>query len=104
MTHDDGNGVMKMDDEGKLNLSWEGVGKQEIFKKVSGEIFSATQALGGTKIPNPTWNNLMNYDLVTVHPLGGCGMGESIESGVVDHKGQVFSGESDTALHEGLLF
>ncbi|MBI0397850.1 GMC family oxidoreductase N-terminal domain-containing protein [Cyclobacterium marinum] len=103
MTHDDGNGVMKMDDEGKLNLSWEGVGKQEIFKKVSGEIFSATQALGGTKIPNPTWNNLMNYDLVTVHPLGGCGMGESIESGVVDHKGQVFSGESDTALHEGLF-
>jgi cholesterol oxidase len=102
MTHDDGNGVMKMDDEGKLNLNWEGVGKQEIFKKVSGEMYSATQALGGTKIPNPTWNNLMNYDLVTVHPLGGCGMGDSVDTGVVDHKGQVYSGESDTALHDGL--
>ena len=102
MTHDDGNGTMKMDDEGKLNLSWEGVGKQEIFKKVNGEMFSATQALGGTKIPNPTWNNLMNYDLVTVHPLGGCGMGDNAEKGVVDHKGQVFAGQSGTVLHEGL--
>jgi cholesterol oxidase len=101
MTHDDGNGTMKMDED-KLNLSWEGVGKQEIFKKVNGEIFSATQALGGTKIPNPTWNNLMNYDLVTVHPLGGCGMGDNAEKGVVDHKGQVFEGESGTTLHEGL--
>lgn len=102
MTHDDGNGTMKMDDEGKLTLNWEGVGKQEIFKKVNGEMFSATQALGGTKIPNPTWNNLMNYDLVTVHPLGGCGMGESADKGVVNHKGQVFAGKNGTDLHEGL--
>ena len=102
MTHDDGNGTMKMDQEGKMSLNWEGVGKQEIFNKVNGEMFSATQALGGTKIPNPTWNNLMNYDLVTVHPLGGCGMGDSADKGVVDHKGQVFDGENGSTLHEGL--
>lgn len=102
MTHDDGNGEMTLND-GKLSINWRGVGKQEIFRKVNGEIYSATQALGGTKIPNPTWNNLMNYDLVTVHPLGGCAMADDASQGVVDHKGQVFAGASGTALHPGLF-
>jgi len=102
MTHDDGNGVLKMDETDKLNISWQGVGKQEIFKKVNGEMYRATEALGGTKIPNPTWNELMNYDLVTVHPLGGCGMADHAALGVVDHKGQVFAGQQGNELHEGL--
>ncbi|WP_162415466.1 GMC family oxidoreductase N-terminal domain-containing protein [Cyclobacterium roseum] len=102
MTHDDGNGTLKMNEEGKLTINWEGVGKQEIFKKVNSEMYQATEALGGTKIPNPTWNRLMNYDLVTVHPLGGCGMADTADLGVVNHKGQVFEGETGNALHEGL--
>ncbi|WP_209331840.1 GMC family oxidoreductase N-terminal domain-containing protein [Lunatimonas salinarum] len=101
MTHDDGNGEMTLED-GKLSINWRGVGKQQIFEKVNGEIYSATKANGGTKIPNPTWNKLMNYDLVTVHPLGGCNMGDDASKGVVDHKGQVFSGKEGAALHQGL--
>lgn len=102
MTHDDGNGEMGLN-EGKLSINWRGVGKQEIFRKVNGEIFSATKALGGTKIPNPTWNKTMNYDLVTVHPLGGCGMADDASLGVVDHKGQVFAEKEGKALHPGLF-
>jgi cholesterol oxidase len=101
MTHDDGNGEMVMEKD-NLKIKWKGVGKQEIFNKVSGELYSATEALGGNKIPNPTWNKLMDYDLVTVHPLGGCNMGDDGSKGVVDHKGQVFSGKSGTDLHKGL--
>jgi cholesterol oxidase len=89
-------------DNDTLQIKWKDVGKQEIFNKVSGKLYSATEALRGTKIPNPTWNKAMDYDLVTVHPLGGCGMADSAESGVVDHKGQVFSGKTGTNLHEGL--
>lgn len=101
MTHDDGNGEMVMEKD-NLKIKWKGVGKQEIFKKVSGELYSATEALVGSQIPNPTWNKLMDYDLVTVHPLGGCNMGDDASKGVVDHKGQVFSGKSGTDLHRGL--
>lgn len=102
MTHDDGKGEMAMEKD-NLKIKWKGVGKQEIFKKVSGKLYSATEALGGSQIPNPTWNKLMDYDLVTVHPLGGCNMGDDASKGVVDHKGQVFSGKSGTDLHRGLF-
>src|SRR5690554_627868 len=101
MSHDDGDGEMELKDD-RLNIHWKDVGKQNIFKKVSGELASATTALGGTIIPNPTWTKALNYDLVTVHPLGGCVMGDDSTKGVVDHKGQVYSGPSGDELHPGL--
>lgn len=101
MCHDDGNGEMELKED-RLNIHWKDVGRQNIFRKVSGELASATTALGGNIIPNPTWTKILDYDLVTVHPLGGCPMGDDATRGVVDHKGQVFSGKQGTGLHPGL--
>jgi len=100
MSHDDGNGEMELVGD-KLNIHWKDVGRQKIFKKVSGELASATTALGGNIVPNPTWHKVLDYDLVTVHPLGGCAMGDDAGTGVVDHTGEVFSGE-EGQLHKGL--
>ena len=36
----------------------------------------------------PTWSLFKN--LLTLHPLGGCKMGVSADTGVVDHLGQVW--------------
>jgi cholesterol oxidase len=47
-----------------------------------------TEATGGRMMPNPAWRIFRS--LVTLHPLGGCKMGETAETGVVDHRGQVF--------------
>src|SRR5262249_31972348 len=52
--------------------------------------------------PNPTWHSLQTKSLVTVHPLGGCIMGETGAEGVVNHKGQVFAGASGTEVYSGL--
>lgn len=101
MSHDDGNGEMELRDD-RLNIHWKDVGRQKIFKKVSGELSSATAALGGNIVPNPAWNKLLDYDLVTVHPLGGCPMGDEASTGVVDHTGQVFIGEVGNHVHPGL--
>jgi cholesterol oxidase len=41
----------------------------------------------------------------TAHPLGGCRMGSSAASGVVNHHGQVFDGaapDASRAVHPGL--
>lgn len=102
MTHDDGNGEMVFEND-RLRINWKGVGKQEIFKKVEDKLLIATRALGGTNVPNPTWNKKTDYDLVTVHPLGGCAMADHAGLGVTDHKGQVFSSVSGTDVHDGLF-
>ena len=49
--------------------------------------FSA--ATGGHPVVPPTWSLL--HTLITPHPLGGCGMGDTAMKGVVDHTGEVFN-------------
>jgi cholesterol oxidase len=47
-----------------------------------------SQANGGHLYVPLYWKLLRS--LLTVHPLGGCKMGNTVEDGVVDHKGEVF--------------
>jgi cholesterol oxidase len=44
----------------------------------------------------------MDFDMVTVHPLGGCIMGDDAATSVTNHIGQVYSNATGTDLHEGL--
>jgi cholesterol oxidase len=100
-THDDANGKMYLEND-RMRIDWPGVGKQEVFTKVDEKLKDVTAGLGGTYIKNPLWSKVMGHDLITVHPLGGCSMGEDAGSGVVNHKGQVFDGNEGTNIHEGL--
>lgn len=101
MAHDDGNGRMQLDG-GRLRIDWPGVGEQPIFRAIDDRLREATRVHGGTYLKNPMWSRLTGRDLITVHPLGGCAMGESAGDGVVDHRGRVFAGTTGDALHEGL--
>ncbi len=101
MTHDDGNGKMLLNND-RLQIVWKGVGKQPIFQKVHENLTKATEAINGEYVVNPTWTKLMNYDLMTVHPLGGCIMADDATKGVVNHKGEVFAGTTGTDVHKGL--
>lgn len=101
MSHDDGEGVLNLEND-RLRIDWPGVGQQSVFSTISARLKKATTALGGTYIPNPLWNKLTGHDLVTVHPLGGCGMADDAAQGVVNDRCQVFSGSSGDDVHEGL--
>lgn len=73
----------------------------------------ARSGLGGRVLPNPLWHlappdvarqfGLRAGPLVTVHPLGGCAMGETVAQGVVDDLGRVFDAATPGAVHEGLV-
>ena len=102
MTHDNGAGRMSLDAKGNLALSWPGVGSQPIFEKVNARLKQATEALGGVFVHNPLWNKLLHKNLTTVHPLGGCVMADDAGGGVVNHKGQVFSGTEGTGVYDNL--
>ena len=101
MSYDDGAGRMSLEKD-ELRIDWPGVGSQPNFESGNDRLKEATKALGGTYVKNPTWSKLTNHNVVTVHPLGGCVMGEDASSGVVNHKGQVFSGSNGTDVHQGL--
>ncbi|MBI1803215.1 MAG: alpha/beta fold hydrolase [Ignavibacteria bacterium] len=101
MTHDSEDGVMELEND-RLRISWPNVGREEIFKRANDTLLQCTEALGGTYVENPVWTKLLHQELVTVHPLGGCGMAEDASTGVVDHKGRVFSSNAGTDAHPGL--
>ena len=101
MSHDGADGEMRLDGD-RLVVDWPGVGSRPGFQRVSDKLRAAVAATGGTYVPNPIWSRIFRHDLITVHPLGGCGMGADAERGVVDVDCRVYSGESGTAVHPGL--
>lgn len=115
---DSGDGELVLPDEaeeieGMLGIRWEQCGDDGLYARQMRflESLATESGEGGTVIANPAWRPLpasMQWiaggtgPLFTVHPLGGCPMGESGADGVVDDRGRVFIGESDRT-HEGLV-
>jgi cholesterol oxidase len=71
-----------------LDLDWDPAGSQAVLDAISQMHRNLTEATGGHWFTPPTWSLFKN--LLTLHPLGGCQMGVSADTGVVDHLGQVF--------------
>jgi cholesterol oxidase len=101
MTHDQSAGRMYLEDD-RLRIAWPGVGEQSIFQRVNEILKQAAIPLGATYVKNPLWSKAFKHDLITVHPLGGCRMGAKAENGVVNHKGQVFSGTTGAHAYDSL--
>ena len=101
MSHDEGNGCLRLE-QGRLRIEWRGVGGEPIFRSVDRRLKALSAVLGATYVRDPLWTSVLGHRLITVHPLGGCAMGADASSGVVDHRGRVYSGTSGTAIHEGL--
>jgi cholesterol oxidase len=101
MGHDDAGGRLELDGlTGDATIVWPGVGDQEVFRRETALAGTHATALGATFIENPLWAFSPFRTLLTPHPLGGCPMGESHATGVVNDLGQVFDGLG--GLHEGL--
>jgi len=104
MGHDGSDGQVAIDDAGAPVVRWPGVGDGPYNGHVEHALRRAADNVGGEYLPNPLWSELLHHRLLTVHPLGGCAMGEDSATGVVDHVGRVFDAafDSDREFHEGL--
>ncbi|HEX2545327.1 MAG TPA: GMC family oxidoreductase N-terminal domain-containing protein [Ramlibacter sp.] len=103
--------------EGRVGIDWDGVRTSPLMDytwRQANAVFRDA-AEGATVLPNPLWRPLpasvdtlvagKRGPVLTVHPLGGCAIGESVRDGVVDVLGRVFDaapGAKDP-FHEGLL-
>ncbi|MDE3167364.1 MAG: GMC family oxidoreductase, partial [Acidobacteriota bacterium] len=86
--------------DGRIRISWDAAGQQQIFTRMNQEIRRHARALRGSFISNPMWSAFNLRHLITAHPLGGCPMGEDHWQGAVDPFGRVFAG--DGSVHQGL--
>jgi len=104
MAHDGSDGRMVLDDD-RLKVVWPGIADRPVYQAISKTLKEATAATGGTYVRNPLQSTLLGNNVITVHPLGGCGMGQDRASGVVNHKCQVFNADPSVppeAVHPGL--
>jgi cholesterol oxidase len=105
MAHDGASGRLLLDDD-RIRLEWPDVARQEVFARIEEKLLKASAANGATYIRNPIQNTFLGKTLVTVHPLGGCGMGHDHRHGVVDHCCRVYDASADAtarAVHKGLF-
>ncbi len=91
MAHEASQGRMQLTDDA-LTINWPDAGRDPVFQHISALLEKATAATGGTYIANPIWSKTLGRNLVSVHPLGGCSMGDTSDQGVVDDRGRVFDG------------
>jgi len=101
MGHDSASGRMLLKED-SLCIEWPGIGDEAVFDSVNEKLTGMSETLGGTFVKNPISHDLMGNDQITTHPLGGCCMGEDASSGVVNHKGQVYSSNSGNTVYESL--
>ncbi len=74
--------------DGRLWLDWEIAASEETINAVASVHRKLAMLTGGMPLTPLTWT--IGRDLITPHPLGGCNMGPSAATGVVDSKGEVF--------------
>jgi choline dehydrogenase-like flavoprotein len=116
-------GQIRLAQAGSADTPWDGGVKIDGSRLRAHPVFSAQderlrkahQTLGGLLVSNPAWRaappelaaivEMKDGPLTTVHPLGGCAIGDNADSGVVDRHGRAFDPDSDQdpPVHDGLV-
>lgn len=100
--------------EGVLVVDWPGARDDARIEQRHAWLDAQLRRQGARLLANPLWRLLPRElehllggargPMISVHPLGGCAMGDSAAEGVVNEWGQVYSGRgSSTAIHAGLV-
>jgi len=85
----------------KLHLKWDIAKSQKAIDAVVEMHKKLAHATGGTPLVPPSWS--LSRDLITPHPLGGCGMADTPDRGVVNDRGEVF-GHRNLYVADGAIF
>jgi choline dehydrogenase-like flavoprotein len=120
MGDDGAQGVLELtpdagpDEDGGVRVRWPGLRDSALFSRQMDSLraMASGAGIGGRMLPHPLWQLLppeMDSVLevgkgppLTVHPLGGCAMGDDCATGVVNHVGQVFD-RAGGGVHAGLV-
>jgi cholesterol oxidase len=101
MSYDDGEGHITLDSD-RPRVHWPKLGRQKIWQTVAAKFQQLSSAIGATYVPSPLFTKYFKFDLLTVHPLGGCPLSDDAATGVVNERGLVFDGQQGAHTHHGL--
>ncbi|MEQ1825898.1 MAG: GMC oxidoreductase [Pirellula sp.] len=107
MGHDRQEGKLLLEDNGNAFISWPGLLESDYRRLIREEFSRLAHGHGGKY----KYLRVFGDKMISVHPLGGCGMSDDPRSGVANHKGQVYdvvgggdidSNTGEFRIHEGL--
>jgi cholesterol oxidase len=109
MGRDDSTGRFSLIDD-RLDLAWIGASAERVFSTEQAIFGELSRVLNAEYITDPFDTGFGDSTLITVHPLGGCAMGQDSNHGVVDEFGRVYRRESsgqqttrEESYHSGLF-
>ena len=88
MGTDAADGQLKLNG-GEIEVEWSHRKSRRMFGELENALRALSQGLGGKYETGVLWRWPLRK-LLTAHPLGGCRMGTSKTSGVVNHRGEVW--------------
>ncbi|WP_298429123.1 alkaline phosphatase D family protein [Ottowia sp.] len=115
--HDRSGGHIDLDPQGCLAFKYDTEELAQIARHQMSVLRAGATKGGGLLLANPLYKLLpvqlgsaekggdRSVSGITVHPLGGCCMGDDVDTGVVNEFGQVFDAsraDQPTSVHEGL--
>ncbi len=101
MGRDTISGRVVLGDDDAATVSWPAENNQvPSVEIINAELREYAAQIGATYQSNPLWQLSDRRSLITAHPLGGCPLGDSIETGACNADGQVFDDEGN--LIDGL--
>jgi cholesterol oxidase len=86
--------------DARVHVVWPDASKERWVSAIEGEMEAHAHAHGAIFVRNPRSTILGGGRQMTVHPLGGCPMGDDVDHGAVDDLGRVFA--RDGGVHRGL--
>jgi cholesterol oxidase len=104
VSHDTASGRLVLDED-HIALKWPGAADEPVYARLDAALETLVREVGGSYVKNPLAGTMMGSQPATAHPLGGCRMGEDRDSGVINHKCQVFDGAPGVGsadVHRGL--
>jgi cholesterol oxidase len=95
--HDSASGRIQLDPWGNAQVVWPNVMQEPFVARLKAEMERHALVFGGRYVDYPRTSPIFGGALTSVHPLGGCPMGEQVDSGVVNADGQVFDARAGGA-------
>ncbi len=102
VAHDDASGSLRLQKD-RVVVDWPDYSQARERVRAEQRVKAMIERMGGVFVGNPFALTAFGGNRIIAHPLGGCAMGETVETGVVAPDGRVFDPtKGPRGVHDGL--